>query len=138
LAGLRVEWLKTRACAERWREELQLLDEEMRRALQFCWWRVQWWVKRGDIAAQQTGHLSEGVRAYAIERSNTEKRRAIRWASKWSAVRERAREVLAANPLNVDVTDLLPRLVIEIAAKNEKEEMGEDIVKEDDWDEEDE
>ena len=135
MPGLRVEWLKTRARAERWREELQLLDEEMRRALQFCWWRVQWWAKQGDIAAQQTGHISEGVRAYAIEQGNTKKRRAIRWASKWSAVRERAKEVLAAKPSNVDVTDLLPRLVIEIAHENEKEEMGEDIEEEDDWDE---
>lgn len=133
MAGLRVEWLKTRARAERWREELLLLDEEMRRALQFCWWRVQWWTQRGDEAAQQSGHLSEGVRAYAIEQSNTERRRAIHWASKWSAVRERAREVLT-QPSNVDVTDQLPQLVIEISNEDEKEEMGEDVEEENDWD----
>ena len=106
----------------------------MRRALQFCWWKVQWWTQRGDIAATQSGHLSEGVRAYAIEQGNIEKRRAIQWASKWSAVRERAREVLAANPSNVDITDHLPRLVVELAAE-EKEDIGEDIGEEDDWDE---
>jgi hypothetical protein len=46
-------------------------------------------------------------------------------------VRERAREVLKAHPSNVDVTDLLPPLVIELANEDEKEDIGE----EDDWDE---
>ncbi|KAJ7099018.1 hypothetical protein C8R44DRAFT_593419, partial [Mycena epipterygia] len=41
--GLRVEWAKTRARAHRWTEEVDLLEEEMRRILVFLEWRAGWW-----------------------------------------------------------------------------------------------
>jgi hypothetical protein len=41
--GVRVEWLKLRARAARWREEILLLEEEMRRAIEFCDWKQRWW-----------------------------------------------------------------------------------------------
>ena len=34
-SDLRVEWLKCRARASRWKEEIQLVEEEMRRSLEF-------------------------------------------------------------------------------------------------------
>jgi hypothetical protein len=34
--ALRVEWAKAKARAARWEEEVVLLDEEMRRVIQFC------------------------------------------------------------------------------------------------------
>jgi hypothetical protein len=119
--GLRVEWLKTRARAERWREELQLLDEEMRRALQYCWWKAQWWKQRADTATAQLEYITEGIRAYALEQGNAEQRRAIRWSSRWSAVRERARDVLAVQSSNVDATDRLPQLIVELAEEEDRE-----------------
>ena len=88
--GLRVEWAKTRARAERWREEVQLLDEEMRRTLEFGWWRARWWKQHADSHAGMPGHVGEGLRAYAIEQSNAERQRSVQWATKWSAVRGRA------------------------------------------------
>jgi hypothetical protein len=40
---LRIEWAKTRAKALRYAEEVDLLEEEMRRVLQFLEWRASWW-----------------------------------------------------------------------------------------------
>ncbi|KAG2028626.1 hypothetical protein BDR03DRAFT_818726, partial [Suillus americanus] len=41
--GVRVEWCKSRARALRWAEEVDLLQEEMRRVLQFFNWQANWW-----------------------------------------------------------------------------------------------
>ncbi|RDX44815.1 hypothetical protein OH76DRAFT_1328515, partial [Lentinus brumalis] len=41
--SLRVEWCKARARAQRWTEECELLQEEMRRVLQYHEWRADWW-----------------------------------------------------------------------------------------------
>ncbi|KAF8059257.1 hypothetical protein FPV67DRAFT_1395314, partial [Lyophyllum atratum] len=43
--GIRLEWVKARARADRWREEVMLLEEEMRRVLEYCEWRASWWEK---------------------------------------------------------------------------------------------
>ncbi|KAF8223543.1 hypothetical protein L208DRAFT_1078317, partial [Tricholoma matsutake] len=38
-----VEWVKAQVRAERWWEEVILLEEEMRRVLEFCQWKARWW-----------------------------------------------------------------------------------------------
>ncbi|KAJ7601666.1 hypothetical protein DFH06DRAFT_939375, partial [Mycena polygramma] len=43
---IQVEWMRARARAERWREEVILVEEEMRRVLEFCRWKAQWWKDR--------------------------------------------------------------------------------------------
>jgi hypothetical protein len=40
---VRVEWCKARARAMHWSEEVELLQEEMRRVLQFFGWQATWW-----------------------------------------------------------------------------------------------
>ncbi|EIW81617.1 hypothetical protein CONPUDRAFT_73294 [Coniophora puteana RWD-64-598 SS2] len=47
--GLRVEWLKARARAQRWEEEVDLLKEEMRRVRAFLEHRAQWWDERSIL-----------------------------------------------------------------------------------------
>ncbi|KAJ7429392.1 hypothetical protein B0H11DRAFT_1768215 [Mycena galericulata] len=44
--ALRLEWAKTRARFMRQREQLDLLEEEMRRTLQFLRWCADWWRER--------------------------------------------------------------------------------------------
>ncbi|KAF7375072.1 CxC2 domain-containing protein [Mycena sanguinolenta] len=44
--NIRVEWVKARARADRWHEELILLEEEMCRVLDFCKWKERWWKER--------------------------------------------------------------------------------------------
>lgn len=91
---LRVEWLKCRARAARWKEEIQLIDEEMRRALDFCSWKVRWWERQAHHRTTVLPHLQEGLVAYAAENAATERRRLMSWSNAWAPVRQRAVHVL--------------------------------------------
>jgi hypothetical protein len=115
--GLRVEWLKQRARAHRWREELILVEEEMRRSLAFCLWRAQWWTARAIHQTNIAAHLAEGQLAYAMEQKDAEEQRAIRWAAKWGDVRERARRVLS------NALDSFPDLVVELEAEEQEADV---------------
>ncbi|KAJ7033004.1 hypothetical protein C8F04DRAFT_958270 [Mycena alexandri] len=50
--ALRIEWAKTRARFLRQCEQLDLLEEEMRRILQFLRWRADWWEQRAGQRPQ--------------------------------------------------------------------------------------
>lgn len=47
LSGLRIEWCKGKAQADRWQEEVELLQEERRRILAFFEYRASEWEKKG-------------------------------------------------------------------------------------------
>ncbi|KAK7025437.1 hypothetical protein VNI00_015965 [Paramarasmius palmivorus] len=100
-ASLRVEWCKARARARRAREELILVQEEMRRSLQFCQWRSEWWIRQIGQRSNLPWWLNEGLAAYATEQSSIERMRVDRWAERWGDIRMRAREV----QLTLDDTD---------------------------------
>jgi hypothetical protein len=90
---LRVEWLKCRARAARWKEEVCLLEEEMRRCSESTSWKAAWWLKQADVrraAGLSDPFLLEGLRAYAAEQSATEQLRVIRYGQTWGAIRARA------------------------------------------------
>lgn len=40
--AFRIEWCKSRARASRWAEEVELLQEEMRRVAEFLSWHAAW------------------------------------------------------------------------------------------------
>ncbi|KAJ7077348.1 hypothetical protein C8R44DRAFT_655086 [Mycena epipterygia] len=64
--GLRVEWAKTRARAHRWTEEVDLLEEEMRRILVFLEWKALWWREQMAGRPEELDEeLREGLVAYA-------------------------------------------------------------------------
>jgi hypothetical protein len=65
---LRAEWLKSRARAARWTEEVQLLREEMRHVLAFLEWRSNWWKERPALRQVDTA-LAEALRAFASEQA---------------------------------------------------------------------
>ena len=134
-SGLRVEWLKTRARAQRWNEELLLVEEEMRRALGWCYWRAQWWLqqvnKRSDVAA----HIAEGIQAYAEEQSDAERQRSIRWATQWGDIRDRARAVVANMQSVSDGVESLPELVVELDDEDDLDHEGAEDDQDDDDDE---
>lgn len=71
-----------------------LLDEEMRRVLQFCQWKQDWWAaqvgQREGISAQ----LSEGLAVYAVQQADMEDRIARCWRVKWAHAREIARPLI--------------------------------------------
>ncbi|KAL0575107.1 hypothetical protein V5O48_006857 [Marasmius crinis-equi] len=92
--SLRSEWCKARANSRRPREELRLVEEEMRRAIQYCHFQAGWWTaqigRRGDVSPW----LGEGLIAYAREHSEIEVCQAMRWGTRWAPVRARAKEIL--------------------------------------------
>lgn len=67
---LRAEWAKSRARANRSKEEVMLIKEEMHRTLVFLAWRAKWWRERAtnhrkDVAPE----MVEALRAYTEEQA---------------------------------------------------------------------
>jgi hypothetical protein len=126
-SDIRIEWTKARARADRWREELILLEEEMRRVLKFCEWKALWWDKRVDCGRDVAPALAEGLRAYALAQAARERAWERAWGAKWGAVCERAKIVMRDHL--VDVTELLP-LEVELDVDEQGEEDGYDTFEE--------
>ncbi|TDL14508.1 hypothetical protein BD410DRAFT_733990, partial [Rickenella mellea] len=92
---MRVEWVKSKARAERWDEEVTLVAEEMRRTLAFLEWRACWWegqVHRrvrdvGDTTPLQrrsvTPDILSGLRAYALKQAAIQRNLARHFAVLW-------------------------------------------------------
>jgi len=78
--------------------------------------------QRADVA----NHVAEGLYAYAVEQSNMEQQRAIRWTTQWATVRERARSVLESQLSNVELQVPLPELVVELNDEDDADEADDD------------
>ena len=69
----RLEWSKTRAHQARWREEVSLLEEEMRRVLVYLKWKSDSWLRKGDTRAisllTTCPKVLEGLHAYACRQA---------------------------------------------------------------------
>ncbi|KAF8131729.1 hypothetical protein K438DRAFT_1911926 [Mycena galopus ATCC 62051] len=125
-----VEWAKARGRADRWREELILLEEEMRRTVEFCAWKAKWWRERLDARPDVSPELAEGLRAYGLEQADREARWASTWTEKWGAVRSRAHLVLRDH-----VGDVEDEVFIPLEVELEEDQRGE--YEYDDFNEED-
>lgn len=118
--GMRLEWAKCRARAEHSREEIILLEEEMRRVLEFCRWRAEWWDGQANRRPTAPPAVREGLLAYAAEQAAVERRLARIWEDKWRAVRARAQITLDQDA--VDVADKMEEVGPEIEIELEEEE----------------
>lgn len=97
LPALRVEWAKAKARAERWEEEVVLLNEEMRRVLMYCSWKEEWWreqLKDRVVTLDVDDPLAEGLKAYAYRQSALESRIRSQWQAKWHAARNGAKAII--------------------------------------------
>lgn len=66
LIAVRIEFLKSRARANRWSEEVELLEEEKRRTLEFFGWKRRWWGSHLKSSIGGAGlDYAEGFSAYA-------------------------------------------------------------------------
>ena len=81
---MRVEWAQCMARAERWEEEKTLLQEEMRRVVEFLQWRSDNWLakveSRTDDAAPP---ICAGISAYAKKQSAVYHHLAVRFCQRW-------------------------------------------------------
>ncbi|KAG6836043.1 hypothetical protein H0H93_012007 [Arthromyces matolae] len=125
--GIRLEWLKARSRAHRWKEEVQLLEEEMRRVLEYTKWKSVWWEQKGLQRNVESPSLREGLLAYAARQAEVEEGRRIAWSAKWQPVRNRAQEALVQNlgeteGLGEELRGVFTRIEVEVTEENENEE----------------
>jgi len=81
---IRHEWMTCRARADRWREESDLLQEEMRRVIVFLEWKSDSWGEKvgsrlGSIAAD----IQHGVDSYARKQASVYHELAVSLANQW-------------------------------------------------------
>ena len=69
--SLRPEWTKAKARRDRWDEEWQLVQEEMRRVVAYLEWRALWWHEQGRRCEVDDEGIMSGLRAYADKQSAT-------------------------------------------------------------------
>lgn len=94
MTGVRVEWLKARARAQRWEEEVRMLRAEMNRVLEFFSWKATWWATsttRTSVSPQ----LGEGLTAYAAEQADMYRRIRVAFETLWQPKRDVAALFLA-------------------------------------------
>ena len=81
---VRHEWMTCRARADRWREESELLQEEMRRVIGFLEWKSRSWNKRvGSRLGSITADVQHGVDCYARKQASTYHELAVSLANQW-------------------------------------------------------
>jgi hypothetical protein len=61
--NMQVEWVKARARMMRWKEELLIVQEEMRRVLAYQQWRAAWWKERNFQHSEPA--IVSGISGYA-------------------------------------------------------------------------
>lgn len=84
--AMRVEWAKTKARAERWSEEVRLLQEEMRRVLEYCSWKGIWWRSRQRDREDVDRDVLSGLEAYAHKQATIWERLGQSFGLVWSSV----------------------------------------------------
>lgn len=84
--SLRVEWAKARARLGRWKEELLLVQEEMRRAIEYLRWESDLWRQRAQLPPWKAPDVAHGIVAYARKQSSLSHALAGRFSSAWVPV----------------------------------------------------
>ena len=84
---MRVEWAQCVARADRWEEEVILLQEEMRWVVQFLEWRsTNWFAKSDPRTSSVTSAVLAGLSAYANKQGLVFHSLAIRFSQRWRSV----------------------------------------------------
>ena len=68
---------------QRWREEVILLDEEMRRTAESLEWSANQWESRKEVEGF-SGARAEGARAYAAQQAAQFRSVGVRFQQEWS------------------------------------------------------
>jgi hypothetical protein len=81
---VRHEWMTCRARADRWTEEADLLQEEMRRVVAFLEWKSTWWSNKvGSRLGSTAPDIQHGIDGYARKQANTYHKLAISLTKQW-------------------------------------------------------
>jgi hypothetical protein len=81
---VRVEWTTSFARLERWSEEVELLQEEMRRVVAFLEWKSAAWLVKVDVRGEDmTFDIQSGLNAYARKQAAVYRNLATSFATLW-------------------------------------------------------
>ncbi|KAL0566883.1 hypothetical protein V5O48_015119 [Marasmius crinis-equi] len=132
--SLRSEWCKTRANARRSHEEVRLVDEEMRRAIEYCYYLSRWWEQQIGRRTDLPVFLEEGLTAYAREHAHVERECGLAWSSTWSQVRIHSRKVLEylLSTKHGELPEDIPELEVELDIDDDEKGDEEEDEEEDD------
>jgi hypothetical protein len=72
----------SKAHAERWTEEVDLVVEEMRRVIAFLMHKANWWKTQARVR-KVDDELRDGIAAYAAKQSHIMQTMAQRFGEKW-------------------------------------------------------
>ena len=81
--SMRVEWAKARARKMRWKEEVMLIQEEMRRVISFHKWKAGWWRDRASVRNHPDQVVASGISGYAYKQADICVRLAEQCARHW-------------------------------------------------------
>jgi hypothetical protein len=81
--GLRVEWSKSQARKMRWEEEVQIIQEEMRRTIVYYEWKQQWWLEKNPQQTNIEDTIQHGITAYSEKQAHYCKCMAESFAIAW-------------------------------------------------------
>ncbi|KAJ7025040.1 hypothetical protein C8F04DRAFT_968283 [Mycena alexandri] len=116
--ALRVEWCKAYARMRRWREDVVLVEEEMRCTIEYGYWASFEWLARSSERANSnmSDELQEGLMAYALEQADHESRTCAKLMTDWAKIRAKGQAYLV-NDLTAE-----ENVVVDIVGKDEDDE----------------
>lgn len=80
---VRVEWTKTRAHLERWKEERLLVAEEMRRVLAWFEWKAKWWKGNANLRPLANAPQRTALSAYTHKQEAIYRDLTVKFAGMW-------------------------------------------------------
>jgi len=82
--AMRVQWATSHARMERWAEEVELLQEEMRRVVAFLEWKSGHWLeKQGTRSTTTAPSIQSGLQAYARKQAAIHHNLAVSFSKLW-------------------------------------------------------
>jgi hypothetical protein len=81
---MRTAWTRSQARVERYREEVELIQEEMRRTLVYHDWVARLWRSRKAVASHLDRQIMAGMQSYAEKQAVVWERLAHSAAIRWS------------------------------------------------------
>ncbi|KAK7027577.1 CxC2 domain-containing protein [Favolaschia claudopus] len=120
--ALRVEWCKAYARTHRWHEDIILIEEEMRRTIEYGVWMGAEWEKRVAARSVASPALAEGLCAYAKEHVRREEVTGQRLRRQWGGLRLKAAAYLEG------IQDAGPSIVVDVDREERDEEDEEGDV----------
>ena len=130
--GLRVEWAKSLARAERWEEEVLLICEEMRRVLVFLDYKASQWKTKASLRREEDFEYACGFAAYCERQAyiftslahdfasiwlsaidDTELARPVTWPVKFLTVSQTSKQIQRRRLRTKAIQRVLPAQVVD-------------------------